>query len=311
MVLDPADDEWVYDEWAHLHENAADVHVDASAVPSVRRIGTRLVDGRTVSGLRWGDTDPQLVVVHGSAQNAHTWDSTLIRLGRPALAVDLPGHGHSSWRDDRTYHPTELARDLAAFVEEHAATAALICGMSLGGMTVLQLARQRPDLVRRFVMVDITPGVTRDKAKEIHDFIAGPQSFPAFSDIFDRTVEHNPTRSEASLRRGIVHNARKLDDGSWEWRYDRRGPADGTPAVEPKMADAARAGMWDDLAATTQPLLLVRGDRSPVVDDDDVAELRRRRPDARVVVVADAGHSVQGDQPVELAQLLEAELSPG
>ena len=157
-VTDPAAGDWVYDEWAYLHENAADVGVDPATMLPVRRVETRLADGRIVSGLRWGDTDPELVVVHGSAQNAHTWDSTLVRLGRPALAVDLPGHGHSSWRDDRTYHPGGLADDLAAFVDEHAATAGLVCGMSLGGMTVLQLARRRPDLVHRFVLVDITPG---------------------------------------------------------------------------------------------------------------------------------------------------------
>jgi pimeloyl-ACP methyl ester carboxylesterase len=43
-----------------------------------------------------------------------------------------------------------------------------------------------------------------------------------------------------------------------------------------------------------------------VVDDDDVAELRRRKPDVEVVVVADAGHSIQGDQPLEMAKLIEA-----
>jgi pimeloyl-ACP methyl ester carboxylesterase len=41
-----------------------------------------------------------------------------------------------------------------------------------------------------------------------------------------------------------------------------------------------------------------------VVDDADVAELVRRRPDARVELVEGAGHSIQGDKPVELAALL-------
>jgi pimeloyl-ACP methyl ester carboxylesterase len=41
-----------------------------------------------------------------------------------------------------------------------------------------------------------------------------------------------------------------------------------------------------------------------VVDDADEAELLRRCPTARVAHVADAGHSVQGDTPVELAALL-------
>ena len=52
--------------------------------------------------------------------------------------------------------------------------------------------------------------------------------------------------------------------------------------------------------------MLVRGMRpQSVVDDADEAELRRRRPDARVEHVADAGHSVQGDTPLELAALIE------
>jgi pimeloyl-ACP methyl ester carboxylesterase len=41
-----------------------------------------------------------------------------------------------------------------------------------------------------------------------------------------------------------------------------------------------------------------------VVDDADEAEFRRRRPTDRVVTVGDAGHSIQGDQPVELARIL-------
>jgi pimeloyl-ACP methyl ester carboxylesterase len=41
-----------------------------------------------------------------------------------------------------------------------------------------------------------------------------------------------------------------------------------------------------------------------VVSDEDEAEVRRRRPDAQIVHVAEAGHSVQGDQPIELAEII-------
>ena len=57
--------------------------------------------------------------------------------------------------------------------------------------------------------------------------------------------------------------------------------------------------------------MLVRGMRpQSVVDDADEAELLRRLPDARVEHVAEAGHSVQGDTPVELATLLDDFLRP-
>ena len=42
-----------------------------------------------------------------------------------------------------------------------------------------------------------------------------------FDEILARTMAHNPTRSESSLRRGILHNAVQRDDGSWVWRYAR------------------------------------------------------------------------------------------
>ena len=59
------------------------------------------------------------------------------------------------------------------------------------------------------------------------------------------------------------------------------------------------------LGAIDVPILLVRAMAAgSVVDDDDEAELLRRRPDARVVHVEGAGHSVQGDQPIVLAHVL-------
>jgi pimeloyl-ACP methyl ester carboxylesterase len=63
--------------------------------------------------------------------------------------------------------------------------------------------------------------------------------------------------------------------------------------------------MWDDFAAITCPMMLVRGGISPVVDDEDEAEARRRQPDLRVESVDGAGHSIQGDRPVELAALID------
>jgi pimeloyl-ACP methyl ester carboxylesterase len=62
--------------------------------------------------------------------------------------------------------------------------------------------------------------------------------------------------------------------------------------------------MWDMITSWSKPLLMVRGGVSPVVDDEDIAELQKRCAQAEVVVVDGAGHSVQGDRPVELANLL-------
>jgi pimeloyl-ACP methyl ester carboxylesterase len=285
-----------YDEFAMLAENAADAGLTWSGPPRVARCSVEVVPGVRVSALRWGSGEPELVLVHGGAQNAHTWDTVALALDRPLLAVDLPGHGHSDWWPDHDYTPARLADSLAAAVAELAPRAAGVVGMSLGGLAAIRLAAQHPELVRRLVVVDVTPGTDHHKAAAIISFIDGPESFASYEEILDRTVAHNPGRSMSSLRRGVLHNARERADGRWGWRYDRIRPsADGSLDFSP---------LWDDVSAARAPLLLVRGSRSPVVDDADVAELVRRRPGTRVEVLDGAGHSVQGDRPVELAELI-------
>src|SRR3974390_2902005 len=77
-----------YDEFGLLPENAAEWDLPLDRVPLVTRQAFVLPSGETVSYLRWGEAEPELVFLHGAAQNAHTWDTVLLALGRPALALD-------------------------------------------------------------------------------------------------------------------------------------------------------------------------------------------------------------------------------
>ncbi|MFM8303576.1 MAG: alpha/beta fold hydrolase, partial [Actinomycetota bacterium] len=268
--------------------------------------------GRRVSALVWGEDPPELVLIHGGAQNAHTWDTVALALGRSLVAVDLPGHGHSDHRDDGPFGPRENAADLEAAIRALAPDASMVVGMSLGGLTSIALAERAPDLVRRLVLVDVTPGVDKDRVAPIAQFVSGPESFASFDEILRRTIEFNPTRSVQSLRRGVLHNAMPREDGRWVWRYQRprlmevAARPDGAPAAagDPPVPDFST--LWDDLAAVRVPVLLLRGTTAgSVVSDDDVAEFRRRQPGGRVVAVEGAGHSLQGDTPLELSALLE------
>ena len=291
-----------YDEFGLLQENASEVGLAWTGAPLVRRTAVPLPDGRSLSALVWGDGPPEVVLLHGGAQNAHTWDTVALALNHPLVAVDLPGHGHSDWRQDHDYSPTSNADDVAVAIRRLAPSPRLVVGMSLGGLTAICLAAHAPDLVPRLVVVDVTPGADQVKAEPIVAFVSGPERFSSFDEILERTMAFNPTRSESSLRRGVLHNAREEADGSWVWRYD--------PLRAWKQGDdISFVPLWDDVERIQAPILLVRGSLSGVVSDDDVAELRRRQPRAEVVVVDGAGHSIQGDRPVELAGILADALS--
>ncbi len=292
-----------YDEFGYFHENAEEYGLADVAPPVVERVTTPLADGRTISALRWGDGPAAMAFLHGGAQNAHTWDTVALALGCELLAVDLPGHGHSDGPSPAGgIGPVANAADVAAAITRHGAPPVHLVGMSLGGLTAIALTARHPDLVASLTLVDVTPGVNQDKAAAITAFVNGPTSFADFEEILARTIEHNPTRTVASLRRGILHNAVEHPDGSWTWRYRRHELTGGQPAS----GALDFADLWADLGSVTVPVMLVRGMRpQSVVDDADEDELRRRQPSARIERLADAGHSVQGDMPVELARLIE------
>ena len=289
-----------YDEFGLFHENAEEFGIPWDGPPTVRRTAVAVAEGQRLSALVWGDAPPELVLVHGGAQNAHTWDTVALALDRPLVAFDLPGHGHSDWRADRQYWPVENAAALAVAIPELAPDARGLVGMSLGGLTSIAFAARHPERVPKLVLVDVTPGVDREKASPIAAFIAGPERFESFDEILQRTIEFNPTRTESSLRRGILHNAKELDDGGWSWRYDRFHLPDG--AEEDAMPDFG--ALWSDVERLSMPVLLALGADSWVVDDADVAAFRERCPQIVVETVEGAGHSNQGDKPLELTALI-------
>jgi pimeloyl-ACP methyl ester carboxylesterase len=285
------------DEFSYLPDNAEQAGA-TGPIPPVTR-----VEHGPISALRWGRESPRVVFLHGGGQNAHTWDTVVIGLGLPALAVDLPGHGRSAWREDGDYGPVLNATTIEPVIRELAPDADLLVGMSLGGLTAMRLAVAAPDLVRRLVMIDVTPS-----APERHEqmtkaqmgavaLVRGERTFPSFEAMVDAAVAASPLRSRESLQRGVFHNSKQLDDGTWTWRYDTFRSGDGF------------VGLWDDVPALRTPTTLVRGATSFFVNDNDAAEFARTAPGfQRVIVVPDSGHSVQGDQPRALVEILRSVL---
>lgn len=284
------------DEFSLLPADAAEFGLPWNGAPAVTRVTTVTTDG-VVSALRWGKPQgrPSLVLLHGGALNAHTWDAFALATDQPLLALDLPGHGESDWREDGRYSPDILAAAVAEVIEARAAAPVTVVGQSLGGLTAIALAGTRPDLVARLVLVDALPAV--GNTDQVRNFLAGPQVFASREEIVATARASGFGHSDASVVRGVWHNTRVRDDGSVVWKHHLGNSDGGRPSVPLDFSV-----LWPALEAFGGPVLLVRGERG-FLSAGAAGELRSRVAGARVREVA-TGHNVQEDDPVLLARIV-------
>lgn len=246
-----------------------------------------VVGGRVLHALEWsrGRGRP-LLLVHGAAQTAHSFDEVAPVLARDhdVVALDLPGHGDS----DRW--PRYRREDLAGAV----LGAALVLGwrrpalvaMSLGGLTALTAAAAEPARVAGLVVVDVVPTIAPAGVGAVRAQLAA--DFASFDEAVAHALAFNPRRSEANVRERLRHAMRELPDGRWVYKLD---PAIGAEATHDL------AALWDRMRHIRCPALLVRGAESEMLTDDGAHRFTTTIPGARVATVAGAGHSVMGDNP--------------
>lgn len=305
-VSDPAD------EFSFLPDQSADIGLDAP-VPRGERLTLALDDGRTLSALRYGQAAPEVTFLHGAGLNAHTWDTTILALGLPALAIDLPGHGDSSWRADAAYTGRTLAPDVAEGMAAWTDRPQVLVGQSLGGLTAAAVAASRPELVREVVVIDITPGLDpQGGASQLRQFFAGPTDWASRDELVERALAFGLGGSRTAAERGVFHNSRVRADGRVEWKHHFAHLANAMAASSELAEEAASRtdalasvlseSGWTDLADIAAPLTLVRGTRGYLTDDDTLT-FRERVPAASVVEM-ESGHNVQEERPVDLARFV-------
>jgi pimeloyl-ACP methyl ester carboxylesterase len=296
-------------EFRFLEECRHEAGLGNGPLPEVRRIDVDVEAGpdpRRVSSLVWGDP-PSTVLLHGGAQNAHTWDTVALALGVPLVAVDLPGHGHSGWRSDGAYSVISMADDVVRVIGHVAPAVTTIAGVGLGASVALLAADRFGGGVERVVLIDSLPGPGRKPAALPADAaragaVASSVSrftsqarFDSFEQMLDRAREYSPGRSEGQRLRGLIHNSVEDADGTWRWRWDPRLREQTNYATEELEAALERfAG----------DVLVVRAGLSDVISDATAEDAMRRKPSLRVVTVDGAEHGVQGTHPLALARLI-------
>jgi pimeloyl-ACP methyl ester carboxylesterase len=288
-------------EFAGIAESAATAGLGPDAVPRVRRNWVTGPDGEHVSVVVWGSGPAEVVFVHEAGRSARAWDEVALRLGRPSIAIDLPGHGRSGWRPDGRYAPRKLAGAIAEAMRSLAPQARLVVGSGLGGRAALALiTTPRPAFLPRLALIDTLPG-TAARGQEAG---VGTERFADRGEAVARLAGRHPEWQEAALRREADCELVRGTGGSWKWRHHIGNLADSGDSYFDDVT------LWEELAGLAKPAFVIHGARSGRLTGADLLELERRTPRVALITipgVADVVASEPGRLASQLNRLVSAD----
>jgi pimeloyl-ACP methyl ester carboxylesterase len=223
-----------------------------------------------------GENGPVILLSHGYSATAQMWRGQIAALSaRHRLVLwDMRGHGQSDYPADQSeYSEEKTVADMAAILDAVGAETAIVGGLSLGGYMSLGFYAAHPERVSALLIIDTGPGFKKDEARE----------------GWNKTALDTAARFEAE---GLS----RLRSLSKEMATSTHRSADGLVRAGRGMLTQNDARVMNVLPAIAVPSLIVVGaNDTPFLAASDY--MAAKIPGAKKVVIPDAGHAANIDQP--------------
>ena len=231
---------------------------------------------------------PPLIILHGFLGMSDNW-KTLGNLYAQnefeVHLVDQRNHGKSFWSANFNYDL--LAEDLAAYINMHKLSAVHLLGHSMGGKTAMQFACTYPNLVKKLLIADIAPKYYPPHHQLILDALTALpiKSINSRSEADALLAERI---SDVGIRQFLLKNLYWVNKGELGFRCNLE-------VLKDKMEE-----IGENISGTDSfegPALFLRGDRSEYITSDDMADIKRHFPAAKIDSIEQAGHWLHAENP--------------
>lgn len=253
-------------------------------------------DGVSIAYRNYGDMDnPDAVLcLPGMSRNAKDFHAfaMLLRRRYRIVVVDMRGRGQSEWAfNPESYVTATYLSDLKLLLRRAGIKRASVVGSSFGGALALRFTAKYPAHVSCLVLNDIGPGAQTADPDSIKRFLRERKIVPSWEAAADICAERFgrafPRWSAADWRAQAQRQYRQNLDGTIE------------PDFDPNLAVPFEKGLhhgnddlWDIYAACAHvPVLIVRGELSGNVSDEDITRMKSMNAATETVVAAEVGHT--------------------
>jgi pimeloyl-ACP methyl ester carboxylesterase len=262
----------------------------------------------TVNGLRlhyleWGDpAKPPMILLHGIARHAHTFDhiAPVFARDRHVLALDMRGHGDSAWSPAGAYLVDDYVSDVEGVVVQLGLRRLTLLGNSTGGRVVQVFAGRHPSQVDRIIVEDVGPerpqNIADAFARRVQQEAAG---WASEDELVSQLVAANRRTPEPLLRTYAHFGVKPRDDGRLIWKRD--------PSLVKGFVETE---LWDSVSKITAPALYVIGGGSRIVPPETQERLKKTLPNCQIVVMPGLGHYPSEEDTDGFMKIVGAFLRP-
>src|SRR5262245_16390261 len=246
-----------------------------------------VVNGLRLHCLDWGGDGPPLLLLHGFTGHAHAWDTLSIAL-QPhfrVYALDQRGHGESDPAE--VYNPVVALDDINGVLAELGLTTLTVIGLSMGGRNAMYFASKRPEAVRRLVITDIGPEISK-KMSQAPPGPPEPETWDSIEQAAQHLLRGNPYPGIHYYRWVASHSLKARGDGALVWAWH--------PSVK-LLRSQLDIDWWALLRGIAVPTLVLRGAESPSLDRDVADRMARELPRGSFVEIPRAVHTLHEDNP--------------
>ncbi len=228
-----------------------------------------------------------LLILHGYFGMSDNWKTLGNQFSEDfeVHLIDQRNHGRSFHEDEFNYEV--LVEDLHRYILHHNLQEVYLLGHSMGGKTVMQFAVTYPNLVKKLIVVDISP---RQYQPHHNAILAGLNSI-------DFTTENSRGKVDKKLanlvpdlgvRQFLLKNVYWIEKGKLAFRFNLESLTENNPEV---------GAALPPFTVYDKETLFLKGEKSNYITEDEEAIIEAHFPDSKIIIIQNSGHWLHAENP--------------
>ena len=235
-----------------------------------------------------------LIILHGLFGQSDNWNTiskNFAEAGLHVFTLDQRNHGLSP--QDDLWNYGAMAEDLKDFINEHRLERPIIMGHSMGGKTAMFFELKYPCVSSQLIVVDMAPRA----AVRHHEGVLKALNAVDFSKLANRKEAESILDDyiqDFGTKQFLLKNIYWTENGNkkMDWRFNLKVITDKYSEILVEVPHMM------SLVET----LVIRGQKSNYVSNDDLEDFKTRFPNLKVKTIAEAGHWVHAEKPKEFVE---------